>query len=90
MIGSGDIFMSDDETIDKLRKKFPGLCAVDMEATAIAHTCSLFGTSYLVIRAVSDIAGAESPMKFDEFVHIAAKNSAQIVRRIVKNSPRLL
>jgi adenosylhomocysteine nucleosidase len=34
---------------------------------------------------LSDIAGAESPMKFDEFLPIACKHSGEIVRRIIHN-----
>jgi adenosylhomocysteine nucleosidase len=57
-----------------------------MEGAAIAHACALFGVPSLIIRAVSDIAGAESPMTHDEFLPIASKHSAEIVRRIIKIS----
>jgi adenosylhomocysteine nucleosidase len=33
---------------------------------------------------MSDIAGEESPMKFDEYLPVAAKHSSEIVKRIVK------
>ena len=84
-IGSGDTFMCEPDKIDFVRKKFPKVKAVDMESTAIAHTCFLFNTLVLIIRSLSDIAGAESPLAFDEFVPLAAKNSSEIVRRILRN-----
>jgi adenosylhomocysteine nucleosidase len=56
-----------------------------MESTAIAHTCSLFQVPGLIIRALSDIAGAESPMTSVEFLPLAAKHSSEIVRRIIRN-----
>jgi adenosylhomocysteine nucleosidase len=34
---------------------------------------------------VSDIAGKESPVTFDEFLPIASQHSGEIVRRIVRN-----
>ena len=84
LIGSGDIFMHEPERIVAVKKLFPDLAAVEMEGAAIAHCCRLFSVPVLVIRALSDIAGTESPISFDEFLPIAAKHSAQIVMRIVK------
>ena len=72
-IGSGDIFVHDPEVIAKIRSRFPDLCAVEMEAAAIAQACHLTGTPFVVVRALSDIAGQESPMKFEEFLPLAAK-----------------
>ena len=85
IIGSGDIFMHEPEKIEKLRKVFPDIAAVEMEGAAIAHCCALFSVPVLVIRALSDVAGTESPVSFNEFLSVAAANSAQIVMRIVKN-----
>jgi adenosylhomocysteine nucleosidase len=84
LIGTADTFMHQPESLAALRKKFPEVGAVEMEGAAIAHCCRLFSVPVLVIRALSDIAGVESPMKFDEFLPIASKHSAEIVRRIVK------
>lgn len=84
LIGTGDTFMHQPESIAALRQKFPDVVAVEMEGAAIAHCCRLFSVPVLVIRALSDIAGVESPIKFDEFLPIASKHSAEMVRRIVK------
>ncbi|MCL2174816.1 MAG: 5'-methylthioadenosine/S-adenosylhomocysteine nucleosidase [Treponema sp.] len=84
LIGSGDVFMHEPDRIANVCKIFPDMAAVEMEGAAIAHSCSLFSVPALVIRALSDIAGAQSPMSFNEFLPIASKNSAQIVMRIVK------
>ncbi|GAB1483046.1 5'-methylthioadenosine/S-adenosylhomocysteine nucleosidase [Treponema sp.] len=84
LIGSGDIFLHDPARIAAVRSHFPTLSAVEMEGAAIAHCCSLFKVPFLVIRALSDIAGAESPLKFEEFLPIAAKHSSAIVRELIK------
>jgi len=89
LIGSGDTFMHEPERIKKVRRLFPNVVAVEMEGAAIAHCSHLFSTPFVVIRAVSDIAGTESPISFEEFLSIASKNSANIVMRIVKNKPAL-
>jgi adenosylhomocysteine nucleosidase len=57
-----------------------------MEGAAIAHCCRLFSVPVLVIRALSDIAGVESPIKFDEFLPIASKHSSDIVRCIINQN----
>jgi adenosylhomocysteine nucleosidase len=85
LIGTGDVFMHNDELIQSIKKLFPSIRAVEMEGAAIAQTCYLFSIPSLIIRAVSDIAGKESPVKFDEFLPVASKHSGEIVRRIVRN-----
>jgi len=84
VIGSGDIFMHEPERINEVRRVFPDVDAVEMEGAAIAHTCCLFSVPFLVIRALSDIAGTQSPVSFDEFLPIASKHSSKIVIRIIK------
>lgn len=83
IIASGDAFMHEATRIAALRARFPSVKAVEMEGAAIAHACALFNLPCLVIRAISDVAGAESPMKFEEFLPIAAKHSSELVRRII-------
>jgi adenosylhomocysteine nucleosidase len=84
IIGSGDVFMHEPERIAQLRKVFPDVAAVEMEGAAIAHCGYLFSVPVLVIRALSDVAGVESPVTSDEFLPIASKHSAFIVMRILR------
>jgi adenosylhomocysteine nucleosidase len=86
LIGSADVFMHEPERIAAVRRLFPGVAAVEMEGAAIAHCCRLFSVPALVIRALSDIAGVESPVTSVEFLPVASRHSAEIVRRIVRNS----
>jgi adenosylhomocysteine nucleosidase len=85
IIGSGDVFMHEPDRIDAARKTFPRMRAVEMEGAAIAHACALFKVPAIIIRAISDVAGVESPVTHDEFLPEASKNSAEIVRRIIKS-----
>ncbi|MDR2864254.1 MAG: 5'-methylthioadenosine/adenosylhomocysteine nucleosidase [Spirochaetaceae bacterium] len=85
LICSGDVFLSDSKRARELAELFPGVRAVEMESAAIAHSCTLFNTPYLVLRCLSDIAGEESPLTFDEYLPIAAQNSSAIVKRIIQN-----
>ena len=79
LIASGDTFMSNAERVDKVKKQFPMMIAAEMEAAAVAQVCHQFGTPFVVIRALSDIAGKESSISFDEFLPTAARHSTDIV-----------
>jgi len=83
-VASGDVFMHESQRIAAVRDAFPSLAAVEMESAAIAHTCALFGVGVLIIRSLSDIAGAESPLSFEEFLPLASERSALLVREILK------
>jgi adenosylhomocysteine nucleosidase len=82
-IASGDLFMHEEAKIAVVKKTFPAVKAVEMEGAAIAQSCFLFKTPFIIIRSISDVAGKESPMTFDEFLPLASSNSAALVRRIV-------
>jgi len=83
LIATGDSFMNDPVRVEKTREYFPQMKAVEMEAAAIAQTCVQFETPFLVIRALSDIAGKESNLSFEEFLPVAAKHSATMIMAIV-------
>jgi adenosylhomocysteine nucleosidase len=84
LIGSGDVFMHEPERIAAVLQLFPKMRAVEMEGAAIAHACALFKVPSLIIRGLSDIAGVESPVTSTEYLPMAAKNSAELVRRIIR------
>ncbi|WP_139892605.1 5'-methylthioadenosine/S-adenosylhomocysteine nucleosidase [Bacillus sp. D386] len=84
LIATGDVFMSDPERVRFVREKFPQLQAVEMEAAAIAQVAYQFNVPFVVTRALSDIAGKESDLSFDQFLEKAALHSAQLAMGIVK------
>lgn|SRR5690606_9734548 len=84
LICSGDSFMSDPERVEAVRKHFPQMTACEMEAAAVAQVCYQFNTPFVVIRSLSDIAGKESNISFDEFLPLAAKHSTEIVLKTIE------
>ncbi|WP_206052702.1 5'-methylthioadenosine/S-adenosylhomocysteine nucleosidase [Neptunomonas marina] len=82
LIATGDSFMNDPERVEKTRAAFPTMKAVEMEAAAIAQACHQFQTPFIVIRALSDIAGKESNLSFEQFLETAAAHSAAMVQAI--------
>ncbi len=84
LIASGDSFMSDPVRVNDVKTKFPAIEAVEMEAAAIAQVAYQYGTPFVIIRSLSDIAGKDSDISFDQFLKTAAKNSAKLVVSIVE------
>jgi adenosylhomocysteine nucleosidase len=78
-IGSGDKFMTKTEHIQETRTTFPLCDAVEMEGAAIAQVCHRFAIPFVIVRALSDIAGQESPMSFEQFLPLAAANAAKLI-----------
>lgn len=86
LICTGDTFISSSDVVAKIRKNFPQIIAVDMEAAAVGHTCYLYGCPFVIIRAISDnIDQHDNATDFLSFLKIAAKNSADIVVNMIKD-----
>lgn len=85
LIATGDSFMSDPTRVEAIRDKFDSLQAVEMEAAAIAQVAHQFGTPFVIIRSLSDIAGKESDLSFDQYLEKAALHSANMVMNIVES-----
>ncbi|MBP3039358.1 5'-methylthioadenosine/S-adenosylhomocysteine nucleosidase [Bacillaceae bacterium Marseille-Q3522] len=83
LIATGDSFMSDPLRISSIREKFAALQAVEMEGAAIAQVAYQFQIPFVIIRSLSDIAGKESPVTFDQFLKTAALHSASLVTKMV-------
>ncbi|WP_319370778.1 5'-methylthioadenosine/adenosylhomocysteine nucleosidase [uncultured Ilyobacter sp.] len=79
---SGDQFVASIDKIKWLRETFNGECT-EMEGAAVAHVCYLFNTPFLILRSISDKANHDADVDFAEFVHLAAKNSKEILEGIL-------
>ena len=86
VIATGDSFMQDPLRVQDIREKFPSMIAVEMEAAAVAQVCFQYDTPFVIIRALSDIAGKESSISFDEFLPMAAKNASDLIIEMIKMS----
>lgn len=87
LIGTGDAFIADQARVMAIKAIFPNIKAVEMEAAAIAQVCYLYQTPFIVIRALSDLPDKEMPMSFVEYLDFAAKNSANIVLKVLAKIP---
>lgn len=83
LICTGDSFIGSDDAAARLREAFPTMAAVEMEGAAIAQTCFMLSTPFLVIRSLSDIAGKTSTVSFQSYLEKAAKHSAELVMQMI-------
>jgi adenosylhomocysteine nucleosidase len=81
-IVSGDQFINDDQVRRRLQRQFHAH-AVEMEGAAVAQVAKAFGVPAIVIRSLSDLAGAESHLDFGRFLNAVAPVSARVVERLV-------
>lgn len=85
LIATGDSFINDPERVEEIRRKFPGLQAVEMEAAAIAQVAYQFSVPFVIIRSLSDIAGKDSDLSFEQYLRKASQNSASLVMKMVES-----
>jgi len=83
-IVTGDAFVNRPEQMEKIRGNFNDAIALEMEAAAVAQVCHIANIPFVVVRALSDIAGKESEVSFDEFLPKAAVVSSLMVFELVK------
>jgi adenosylhomocysteine nucleosidase len=81
-IASGDAFINDDARRAAIVDRFAPAC-VEMEGAAVAHACAANGIPFAIIRSVSDLAGSEAGMSYDEFSRIASHTSAGVVMEMI-------
>ncbi len=79
---TGDQYLHCERTRTRLHNDFGGL-AVEMEGGAVAQVCEAFDIPWLVIRALSDLAGASSGLDFNLFVEEAAISSARVLLHLL-------
>jgi adenosylhomocysteine nucleosidase len=79
---TGDQFVACEETRNRLFNEHAGL-AVDMEGAVIAQVAEAYARPWIVVRAISDLAGRESARDFTAFVEAAAAGGATVVNRLL-------
>lgn len=85
IIATGDSFIGRDDQVEFIKQNFPEVSAVEMEAASIAQVCYFYHTPFVIIRALSDIAGKNSSISFEAFLEKAANNSANVIIETIKN-----
>ncbi|MEM8949595.1 MAG: 5'-methylthioadenosine/adenosylhomocysteine nucleosidase [Pseudomonadota bacterium] len=79
---AGDQYIHSEATRERLHGMFEAK-AVAMEGGAMAQVAERFGLPWLEIRALSDLAGADSRFDFSRFVDAVSERSAILLRRLL-------
>lgn len=79
---TGDQFISTKEQKETITSNFGGMCC-EMEGGAIAQTCYLNDTPFVIIRAISDKPDDSDQMDYELFKKDAAKHCASVVRYMI-------
>lgn len=79
---AGDQYIHCETTRERLHRTFAAK-AVAMEGGAMAQVAERFGLPWLEIRALSDLAGADSCFEIGRFAEEVAQRSATVLRKIL-------
>ena len=83
-IASGDQFIASEEKRNRIIKTFDNAVAAEMEGASIGHVCAMANKPFAVLRAISDGANSDSNMDFPTFTKLAAKNSVDIILKMLE------
>lgn len=79
---SSDSFVDQDRSV-VIKELFDQVLATDMESSAIAQSCHVYGAPFLSIRGISDLCGPASDADFLTHVDDAAERSAEVVTAVI-------
>ncbi len=80
---TGDVFLQCEETQKELFEKF-GAQAIDMEGAAVAQVAEQFGIPVVVVRCISDLAGANNQNISTKLLNKSAKQSFNTAQKILR------
>jgi adenosylhomocysteine nucleosidase len=87
-IASGDVFVADDSFRGRLQSQFDPAC-VEMEGAAVAQVCVVNKVPFVILRSISDLAGKDAGMSYDDFSEKASHTSSRVVREMLAECRKL-
>ncbi len=83
-IATGDQFIKEQSTKDRITSAFPDVVCVEMENGAVAQVCNDFEIPFAAVRTISDSANEDAHVDFTAFCErIASKYSLGIIRNFI-------
>lgn len=79
---TGDTYLACTETRKMFFEQFKA-DAIEMEGGAIAQVCTNWHKPFVIIRVLSDLAGNDSHMDFDQFVDDSSKKAAVVLNKVL-------
>lgn len=82
---SGDVFVTKQLYLPRIKKLFPNCLNAEMEAGAVAHVCMNANVPALVIRSLSDITVKEgNSVDFMTFAQSSSVRAAEVAKELLK------
>ena len=86
LIVTGDWFVDSKEKMREIIGHFPEAKAVDMESSAIAHTCYIYNVPFISFRVISDIPLRDShASQYHDFWNTTAEKSFQMTKTFIES-----
>jgi len=79
LVLSGDSFLQCKNKVADIKKHFPQVYAIDMEATAVAQACYRLKTACLVLRSITDSGDDAAKEAHENFLEYAQKNVSEVL-----------
>lgn len=78
-IATGESFIYQQNQVETITERFNNVLACEMEAAAVAQVCHLHQIDYVVIRNLSDKAGENAEINFNQYIEQAGRKSTELV-----------
>jgi len=79
---TGDTYLACEKTRKMFFNQFKA-DACEMEAAAIAQVCCSWHVPFIIVKVLSDLAGSNSPMEFEEFIEDSSIKAAKTVKKVL-------
>ena len=79
---TGDTYLACENTRKMFHKQFQA-DAIEMEGAAIAQVCCSWHVPFVIVRVLSDLAGTDSHIQFEEFLEDSSIKAAKTVRQLL-------
>ncbi len=83
-IASADTFVYKPSQLKHINQQFDDIVACEMEAGAVAQVCYLYNKPFIMVRNLSDIAGHNAPVNFQQHLEEAGQHSSQLVLEFIR------
>ncbi len=83
-IATGESFIYHDHQVLQIQQRFDQVIACEMEAAAVAQVCHLHEIDFLILRNLSDVAGAEAQTSFNQYIDQAGRKSTALVLQLIQ------
>ena len=84
LIGTGDMFISDENKLKELFNQIPELLAVEMEGAAFAQVAHQEKIDWILIRTISDGADDKASQDFSSFLSNYNYHSLSLIKAIIE------